>query len=212
MKTESQNYIFEISAYDINHLLPQVSKALEKRTENISREHFPGMWHHTDRLNNMTQRNHRNPFRTKILSIVYLLAGTFLLIPGLAKPKELFVPLLAGMIAVLMGIIGLWRSRKNKKNPFDKSAELLLAGKDTITGEQMISVIFSGQGMTIPAENNHTEFISYNDFECVIETADTLLLVYGTRVTVLQKQDLTAGNLQELSNLLSAKVALYQSI
>jgi len=38
------------------------------------------------------------------------------------------VPLLVGAIAIGAGIGGLWRSRKNKKNLFDKSA--ILSGDD----------------------------------------------------------------------------------
>ncbi len=38
------DYIFHISPYDTEKLLPQVSRALEKRTEMVSRERFPGLW------------------------------------------------------------------------------------------------------------------------------------------------------------------------
>ena len=206
------NYIFEISPYDISRLLPQVSKALEKRTEIISRERYPGMWQHTDRLNNAAQGKSRSSFRTKLMNVLCLAAGIFLLIPGLVKPQELLVPLVAGAAAVVFGIVGLWRSRKNKKNPFDKSAALLLAGKDTISEEQAVTVSFSDNGMTIPADNGDTELVPYSDFECAVETADTLLFVYGERVTVLQKRDLTTGNPNDLSDLISEKVAKYQMV
>ena len=209
---ENENYIFQISSYDINCLLAQVSKALEKRTELISRERYPGMWHFTDRMNTAAQGKRRSSFRTKLLSIVCLVAGIFLLVPGLIKPQELFMPLLAGTAALMIGIVGLWCSRKNKKNPFDKSAKLLLTGKDVIPEGQAITVIFSDNGMTIPADNNNTEFVSYNDFECAIETTDAFLFVYGDRVTVLQKKDLTTDNLKDFSNQISEKVTKYQSI
>ena len=45
---KNENYIFLISSYDIDHLLPQVSKALEKRHEIISRERYPSMWQFID--------------------------------------------------------------------------------------------------------------------------------------------------------------------
>lgn len=70
-------------------------------------------------------------------SIVCLAAGIFLLGPGLVKPQELFVPLLAGTAALIIDV-GLWCSRKNKKNPFDKSANLLLTGEDVIPEGQAI--------------------------------------------------------------------------
>ena len=209
---ENENYIFQISPYDINCLLTQVSKALEKRTELISRERYPDMWQFTDRMNTAAQGKSRSSFRTKLLSIVCLVAGIFLLVPGLIKPQELFMPLLAGTAALMIGIVGLWCSRKNKKNPFDKSAKLLLTGKDVIPEGQAITVIFSDNGMTIPADNNNTEFVSYNGFECAIETTDAFLFVYGDRVTVLQKKDLTTDNLKDFSNQISEKVTKYQSI
>ena len=209
---ENENYIFQISPYDINCLLTQVSKALEKRTELISRERYPDMWQFTDRMNTAAQGKSRSSFRTKLLSIVCLVAGIFLLVPGLIKPQELFMPLLAGTAALMIGIVGLWCSRKNKKNPFDKSAKLLLTGKDVVPEGQAITVIFSDNGMTIPADNNNTEFVSYNDFECAIETTDAFLFVYGDRVTVLQKKDLTTDNLKDFSNQISEKVTKYQSI
>ena len=209
---ENENYIFQISPYDINCLLTQVSKALEKRTELISRERYPDMWQFTDRMNTAAQGKSRSSFRTKLLSIVCLVAGIFLLVPGLIKPQELFMPLLAGTAALMIGIVGLWCSRKNKKNPFDKSAKLLLTGKDVIPEGQAITVIFSDDGMTIPADNNNTEFVPYNDFECAIETTDAFLFVYGDRVTVLQKKDLTTDNLKDFSDQISEKVTKYQSI
>ena len=209
---EHESYIFQISPYDINCLLTQVSKALKKRTELIARKRYPDMWRFTDRMNTAAQGKRRSSFRTKLLSIVCLAAGTFLLVPGLSEPQERFVPLLAGTAAVMIGIAGLWCSRTSKKNPFDKAAKLLLTGKDVIPEGQAITVLFSDRGMTIPADNNHTEFVPYSDFECAIETTDAFLFVCGDRVAVLQKKDLITDNLKDFSNQISGKVTKYQSI
>ncbi len=208
----NENYIFEISPYDRSRLLPQVSKALEKRTEILSRERYPGLWQHTDYLNHTAQGKRRSNFPAKLVRILCLAAGIFLMVPGLVKPRELFVPLVAGLAAVVYGIAGVLSRKKNRKNPFDNSAALLLAGKDTISERQAVTVSFSGDGMTIPGENGSVEHVPYSDFGCVLETEDTLLFVYGERVAVLQKQDLTAGNLNDFSNFISGKVAMYQSI
>lgn len=214
MKSDNcdESYIFHITPYDITHLLPQVSKALEKRTELLSRERYPGMWQRIDRFSTASQGKRRSPLRTKIFSILCLAAGIFLLIPGLAEPQELLVPLLAGAAAVILGITGLWRSRKNRKTPFDRSARLLLEGKDQLPRALSPAVSFSDQGMTLSTGEVEPEFVPYSDFESAIETADTLLLVFGERVTLLQKQDLVKGDLYELSRLISEKVAKYESI
>ena len=63
---ENRNYIFQISPYDINCLLPQMSKALKKRTELISRERYPNLWSFTDRMNTVAQGKSRSSFRTKL--------------------------------------------------------------------------------------------------------------------------------------------------
>ena len=143
------DYIFHISPYDTEKLLPQVSRALEKRTEMVSRERFPGLWKHTDRFRSMARGRKRSRLRTRGMSALCLAAGIFLAVPGLMEPRELFVPLLVGAAAMGAGIIGLWQSRARKKNPFDRAAKILLEGKDKSSAEQAASVSFSEEGMTV---------------------------------------------------------------
>ncbi len=210
---KNKSFIFQINSYDTGSLLPQVSKALEKRTELVSRERYPGLWKHIDKLNNdVEQRRTQSKPRTKIMSVVCLALGIFLFVPGLMEPQELLVPLLTGAIAMGAGIGGLWRSQKHTKNPFDKSAKLLLESKDTMLTEQSITVSFSETGMTIPTGNSSTDLVPYSNFECIIETADILLFVYDMRVAVLHKLDLTTGNIDDFCNFISEKVTGYHSI
>ncbi len=207
---ENNRYIFKLSPYDRDGLLPQVSKALEKRTELVSRERYPGLWKQTDMLRASSGQG-QNRLRTKVLSILCILIGIFLFVPGLVKPQELLVPLLVGAVAIGAGIGGLWRSRKHKKNPFDKSARLLLAGKDA-EGSEPVEVEFSESGMTIPTENGETETVSYDKFECVIETEDSMLFVFEERVTLLQKRDLVGGTPEEFCAFCAEKVRSYQTV
>ena len=155
------DYIFHISPYDTEKLLPQVSRALEKRTEMVSRERFPGLWKHTDRFRSMARGRKRSRLRTRGMSALCLAAGIFLAVPGLMEPRELFVPLLVGAAAMGAGIIGLWQSRARKKNPFDRAAKILLEGKDKSSAEQAASVSFSEEGMTVPAGGGKAEFVPY---------------------------------------------------
>ena len=212
MKMESSYtvapYLFQISSYDISRLLPQVSKALEKRSEHLSRERYPKMWRYIDR-HPSSQRTGRSRLRTRLFSVLCLAAGVILVVPGLMEPKELLVPLVVGAAAVVLGASGLWRTRKNRENPFDRSARLLLEGKDQTPESPAPVVSFSDQGMTF-SEKDKTEFVPYSDFESAWETEDTLLLVFGQRVTLLQKQNLVQGDLPGLSRLLAEKVAAYQ--
>ena len=206
------DYIFHISPYDTEKLLPQVSRALEKRTEMVSRERFPGLWKHTDRFRSMARGRKRSRLRTRGMSALCLAAGIFLAVPGLMEPRELFVPLLVGAAAMGAGIIGLWQSRARKKNPFDRAAKILLEGKDNSSAEQAASVSFSEEGMTVPAGGGKAEFVPYREFECAVETADSFLFVFGGRVLLLQKMDLKAECIGDFCSLISEKVKPYHSI
>ena len=67
-------FTFHISPYETEKLLPQVSRALEKRTELVSRESCPQMWKVIDRLRGVAQGRSRSRLRTRVLSAVCLAA------------------------------------------------------------------------------------------------------------------------------------------
>lgn len=201
-----ENYNFQITPYDTESLLQQVSKALEKRTEFVSRERYPSLWENIDKLNAVSKGKRRSSLRSKVMSIICLVLGVFLFVPGLMKPQELLVPLLVGAFAIVIGIVYLYIGRKGKKNPFDKSARLLLMGKDTISAKQSIMVSFSESGMEIRADDKESQHIPYSDFESMIETEDLFLFVHDTRITVLQKKDLTSNDITDFRNFISRNV------
>lgn len=201
-----ENYNFQITPYDTESLLQQVSKALEKRTEFVSRERYPSLWENIDKLNAVSKGKRRSSLRSKVMSIICLVLGVFLFVPGLMKPQELLVPLLVGAFAIVIGIVYLYIGRKGKKNPFDRSARLLLMGKDTISAKQSIMVSFSESGMEIRADDKEPQHIPYSDFESMIETEDLFLFVHDTRITVLQKKDLTSNDITDFRNFISRNV------
>jgi len=197
------SFDFRLTAYDPEKLLPQVTKALEKRVELLSRKRYPRLWNATNKMNALSQEGTRSKTRVRILSVIYLLLGLFLLIPGIAKPQELLLSLIIGAIAVCYGILGLWNNRKGKKNRFERSARLLLAGKDTFSAKQNILVSFSETGMILPAAREKDKIVPYSNFEFMIETDDLLLFVHDTRVTLLQKSDLMKKSVAEFLEFLS---------
>ena len=201
-----ENYNFQITPYDTESLLQQVSKALEKRTEFVSRERYPSLWENIDKLTVVTKGKRRSSLRKTVMRIICLVLGVFLFVPGLMKPQELLVPLLVGAFAIVIGIVYLYIGRKGKKNPFDKSARLLLMGKDTISAKQSIMVSFSESGMEIRADDKEPQHIPYSDFESMIETEDLFLFVHDTRITVLQKKDLTSNDITDFRNFISRNV------
>lgn len=207
-----ETYEFQVTSYDTKTLSQQVSGALEKRTETISRERFPGLWKNIDQLNALSAGRQRSRLRTKIMGAVCLALGIFLFIPGLMEPQELLVPLIAGALAIAIGIVYLYSGRKSRKNPFDKSAKLLLMGKDTISAQQSLVVSFSDSGMEIRTDGKSSRQIPYHDFESMTETDDLFLFVHDTRVTVLQKKDLASESTGDFRHFISANVPRYQSI
>ena len=104
----SSLFCFSFHAFDTEALLPQVSRALETRTELVSREKVPGLWKVTDRLNDRPAPAESSPMRGRVLGIVFLVLGLLLFLPSAMQPKELLGPLVGGAVAILWG---LWRIR-----------------------------------------------------------------------------------------------------
>ena len=202
---------FQLTPYDTQRLLPQVSKALEKRTELISRERYPALWKITDRISGGKPAQPRSRLRTKFMAVLCLVLGIFLFVPGVTDPQELLVPLITGALAIIIGILYLWRSRKHRKNPFDRSAQKLLAGKETLSTQSPVTVTFSENGMTFPPSQGKQETVPYTGFSLVVETQELILMVFDTRVTVLQKRDLQGGNVDAFLTFLAERTP-YQKL
>ena len=212
-------YIFNITNIENSDLITQISKAFEKRTEFLSRKKYPKLWRYADSHKSnktLTEKELKGKrVRTRLLGTVNLSLGIFLLVPGLMKPDELFVPLIVGAIAIGAGIGAFWRSRKNKRNPFDKSAKLLFEQRNKIPSEQNAKVIFSEDGMTILLEKGNelnNEFVEYSDFENIISTNDIILLIYKEKCVLLQKKELVSENISAFCEFISIKTGCYHSI
>ena len=215
---EPRVFRFQLSPYDTELLQPQLSRALEKRTELASRKACPGLWRVTDRLRAVPSgRRRRSKTRTRILSGMCLVLGLLLFLPGLMDPRTLFVPLLTGAAAIGAGIGGLWRTAgprtkvRAKESRFDKAARTLLDLARSISPDTSAGAEFSDAGLTLPEEGGG-ELVPYDAFACVIEMPDGFLLVFDTRAAVLQKRDLTAGSLDELREFLREKVPQYDAV
>ena len=113
-----QTYRFQIRPLDPAALRPQVSRALEKRLELASRARLPRLWAITDKRNSVDKgpehvRARRRRMRT-VLGLINWLLGTFLLIPSVLSPQELFVPLLAGLVGYCTGVVFLLAIRPRR--------------------------------------------------------------------------------------------------
>ena len=212
-------YIFDITNIEDTDLIPQISKAFEKRNEILSRQKYPKLWQYADSHKSnktLTEKELKGQrIRTRLLGTVNLALGIFLFVPGLMKPDELFIPLIVGAMAIGAGIGAFWRSRKNKKNPFDKSAKILFEQRNTIPSEQKSNVIFSEDGMTIISEaksETNNEFVEYSDFENIISTKDIILVIYKEKCVLLQKKELVSENISAFCEFVSIKTGCYHSI
>lgn len=108
-----QTFLFHLTPPDPDQLSSQLSSALEKRTELISRRRCPTLWKVTDKLNGTTQitpvqRERRKKFLCFLGAFVWL-ASSFLLIPGLVAPEELSVALTVASCCFGVGTYYLWR-------------------------------------------------------------------------------------------------------
>ena len=197
---EQNLFSFQISPLPEAYI-PQLTYALEKRTELLSRAKYPGLWKHTDKLRQIPKVK-KSPLRTKLLGIFNLALGIFLFVPGVIRPRELFVPLIVGAIGIGAGIGALLRGKVKRKNRFDKPACQLWAQFKDKTGA---TVTFTDSEMAITSGDD-TEYTPYSDFEYIIETSDLFLVTFVGKVIVLQKNTLMEENCPEFCQYISGHV------
>ena len=106
-------FLFHLVPTDEDALLPQLTKALDKRLELHSRAIFPVLWNLTDSLNNRPKAPphvlRRRRKLNLLLNTLCLVLGLFLLIPAMFQPsQELLVPGMLGAVAVACGAVALW--------------------------------------------------------------------------------------------------------
>lgn len=109
----SQEFLFHLAPVDHAALLPQVSRALEKRTEQNSRRECPRMWSFTDRLNARNEAVSKRPGAVQLLLYAVLtLAGLLLFTAFLLDPAEFRLPGLFGAAACLWGLFRMYHIRR----------------------------------------------------------------------------------------------------
>ena len=188
---------FQISSYDPEALAPQVSQALEQRTQRLSRAQYPAVWALTDRLQTPpavpdTVR-HRRRVRLRIYGVLLLALGIFLLVPGLMEPQTLLVPLLAGGCGVVLGLWSLWMGFCQPHRSFDQAVQTLLKGLEGLETASPLLVRFTPAGLEAPGR----AAVPYSAFDCVAETRDLFLLTWEGSVLLLQKKDLVSGTVED---------------
>lgn len=111
-----QIFTFQITALDSDRLLPQISHALEKRSELVSRQKCPKMWALTDKLRSVelvpqAVRERRRRQR-EVLGLLAWALGLFALLPSCMAPRQLLSVLAAGTCCCVIGILCLWHGKR----------------------------------------------------------------------------------------------------
>ncbi len=202
------DYEFQISPYNNPLYIQQISYALEKRTESISREKYPQMWKITDYFNSKKVSESvlkKRRFRSRIYGALLIIMGVFLLVPGLMEPQELAVPLFAGIFGLLIGVFTLWSSKAQKlqSRRFNQAAVKLLK---IVEPSLPVHVHFTQDGMKIADQ----QMIPYPDFNFVCETKDLFLLTWNEQITILQKKDLVTGDKAQFTSFLQDHIKIMQ--
>lgn len=111
-----QIFSFQMTPLNPETLYPQVSRALEKRTELISRQKCPKMWKLTDKLNDAPKApqavQEKRKKRRTLLGLINWVLGSLLLMAGITEPQNLLIPLLVGAVGFGSGVAVLWRSKR----------------------------------------------------------------------------------------------------
>ena len=106
-------YRFQITPLEPERLYPQVSRALVRRAELLSRARLPRLWALTDRLNRKKRTGRRmskgRQYAWKALAVVNWLLGGLLLMVGLTEPTGPATVLAVGAVGLGAGGGYLWR-------------------------------------------------------------------------------------------------------
>lgn len=222
MQDEIQ-FIFQVSEVDKETLFPQISAALEKRLEIRSQQLNP-------RKNMLNQSNmtpeQRQAFQKRqrtqkiIWGVVLVALGLYLLIPSVMNPSGQIFQLVVGAIAVIVGLNNLLRGGKQKEQPknrakFDSAAREFLDGQEESTKDKKLQIAFFDEEMVIitgEVEDLEQEAIPYSDVEVALETKDVFLLTHSGRGVLLQKQNLSFGELDEFRAFIGGHVKIFEQV
>lgn len=202
-----KNFIFSMKSYDADALSSQVAWMLNKRTELASRKRMPGLWKLTDKLNAAPRAPEaelkRRKERQRRWGGLFLVMGIFLFVPGVMKPQELTGPLVAGLVAILMGLLYLRRDDR-KKNSYENKAKQLLEKMNASMEGQKLRLIFYDAELAVSGAGEDKK-ISYANVECGLETKDLYGVIYDNQIVLLQKKELLLGSAEDLTKVLKEK-------
>ena len=208
----TKNFIFAMKPYDVDALTEQAAWMLQKRVELASRKRLPGLWKITDKLNAVPRAPEaelkRRRERQRRWGGLLLVMGIFLFVPGIMKPQELPGPLVAGFLAIVLGVFYL-RKDDRKKISYEKKAKKLLESMNASTEGQKLRLVFGDTELAVSGAGEDKK-ISYASMECTLETTDLFGLIYENQIILLQKKELLLGTAEEFAKQLEEKANVYK--
>ena len=201
-------FIFQVKEYDADALLPQVSKALQRRMELRNQQLRPGK---PDPAKMTEEQRKQAKIKNILWGVIWIAVGIYFLVSGFTRGESAALPLIIGVIAIFVGIKRLIPQRKQQVNTekFDKAAKEFLDGHKENLGDVENQVCFSDEEMIIVTgaiEDLEQEAVTYDEVEFAMETEDIFLLVHGGRGVMLQKKDISLGTVEEFRDYLAAHV------
>ncbi|MBS5151348.1 MAG: YcxB family protein [Butyricicoccus pullicaecorum] len=137
------------------------------------------------------------------LALLSMVQGIFFTVVGLTD--QMGKLLLLGAAGFVVGVLALLFRRRLTQ--FEKAALRILTRWQNLPEGVRLRAVFSSEGMTLSEEGQQgTAEVPYERFERVIETADLFLMIFAGNVTVLQKKDLTVGEVSEFQSFLREKM------
>lgn len=199
-------FIFQVKEYDGDALLPQVSKALQRRLELRNQQVRPGK---VDPSKMTEEQRKKEKIKNILWGVIWIAVGIYFLVSGFTKGENATLPLVVGAVAVFFGIKRLIPQRKPDTGKFDKAAKEFLDGHKENLGEEEHQVCFSDEEMIIVTgaiEDLDQDAVTYDEVEFAMETEDIFLLVHSGRGVMLQKKDITLGTVDEFRDYIAAHV------
>ncbi len=198
-------FIFQVTEYDCEALLPQVSRALKRRMELRNQQLRPGKAAAAE----MTEEQRkRAKIKNIIWGIVWFVVGVYLLFTGMVNGDGNKWTVIIGAVAAFVGAKKLIPQRKlPNTEKYDKAAQDFLDEHKGVLDGKERQVCFSDEEMIVVTgalEDLDQEAIPYEDVEFAMETEDIFLLVHGGRGVLLQKKDFTLGTTEEFREYLKA--------
>ena len=202
MQTE---YVFAPSNYAMD-LEGELAKALQARTEMISRKRNPRLWRLTDQMQRFAEEGPQQKELKRrrvigyVMTAVLFIAAAALLVFGFMEPRDRRMIAIGGvcMLLALSRVLPLVTTGSSITR-FAKAAHQHLTSLRSADFSQKPTIRFTEDGMRIQSNLGGKDY-DYDTMEAFVETPRLFLLTHSGAATVLQKQDLVLGTPEEFKD------------